>query len=117
MPKEQKGKAVIRVNITGDVSGRVVVGDNNQVIKSVAVLSTAVVTQQEISKLLHDLKIKIHAEVLEDKREDALSRVLELEQTLLEKEPNLVTVGYVKRWFDKNLPHLADTVLSITKYI
>lgn len=114
MPKQQKPKSEISVNITGDVSGQVVVGNNNKMIKSVNHLPVASPRLEAMRRLLDELKGWIETEAPDNKREDALERVNELEHALFEPKPDLTTVEYVKKWFGKNLSNLAGSVAGIT---
>jgi hypothetical protein len=113
MPKQQKPKDGINVNITGDVSGQIVVGNNNSVTKSIQNASVTPAELDELRKLLGELRSKIQAEAGPDKKAAALERVDELEQAVLEKKPDLSTMEYVKNWFGKHLPGLAGTVVGV----
>jgi hypothetical protein len=113
MPKQQKPKDGIHVNIKGDVSGQVVVGNNNKVTKSVVRQTVTPEELGELRTLLADLRNKIQAEASPDKKDSALERVDELEQAVLEKKPDISTMEYVKKWFGKHLPGLAGTVVGV----
>ena len=80
MPKQQKPKDGINVNITGDVSGQIVVGNNNSVTKSIQNASVTPAELDELRKLLDELRSKVQAEAGPDKKDAALERVDELEQ-------------------------------------
>jgi hypothetical protein len=113
MPKQQKPKDGVHVNIKGDVSGQVVVGSNNKVTKSIVHQAVTPAELDELRQLLSDLRNKIQAEASAEKKESALERVDELEQAVLEKKPDLSTMEYVKKWFGKHLPGLAGTVVGV----
>ncbi len=113
MPKRQKPKSGISVNISGDVSGQIVVGSHNKVIKSVTHSESPSAELEELRHLLIDLKNKIQTESSDDKKENALERVNELEQAIFEKKPDRTTIEYVQNWFRKNLPNLAGAVTNI----
>lgn len=113
MPKRQKPKSGISVNITGDVSGQIVVGSHNKVIKSITHSESPSAELEELRHLLIDLKNKIQTESSDDKKENALERVNELEQAIFEKKPDRTTIEYVQNWFRKNLPSLAEAVMDI----
>ena len=110
MSKQKK----ISVNIAGDMSGQVVIGDNNQVIKSIAHLPDNSEKVEELRRLLDELKIRIQMELQEGNREDALKKVDELEYAILETKPDLATIEYVKQWFAKKSPSLAEVIAGIT---
>ncbi len=111
MPKQSKPKDGINVNITGDVSGQIVVGNHNTVTKSMSAVTPAEL--DELRQLLIDLRNKVQLEATTDKKAAALERVDELEQAVLEKKPDLSTMEYVKNWFGKHLPGLAGTVVGV----
>ena len=113
MPKQQKPKDGISVNIRGDVSGQIVVGDNNQVTKSITHQAVTSAELEELRKALLELRSRVQAEAPADKRDAALERVDELEHAMLEKAPDLSTMEYVKNWFGKHLPGLAGTVVGV----
>lgn len=113
MPKQQKPKTGVNVNINGEVSGQIVVGDHNRVIKSVSHISVTTAELEELQRLLSDLRNKIQMQAPDDKKSAALERVDELEQAVLEKKPDLSTMEYVKNWFGKHLPALAGTVVGV----
>jgi hypothetical protein len=113
MPKQQKPKDGINVNISGDVSGQIVVGNNNSVTKSIQNASVTPAELVELRKLLADLRSKVRAQAAPDKKDAALEKVAELEQAVLEEKPDLSTMEYVKNWFGKHLPGLAGTVVGI----
>ena len=68
---------------------------------------------EELRQLFVELKERVEAESPADKRDAALERVEELEESIVAEEPDLTTMEYVKRWFGKNLPGLAGAVTSI----
>lgn len=113
MPKQQKPKDGINVNISGDVSGQIVVGNNNSVTKSIQNASVTPAELVELRKLLGELRSKVQAEAAPDKKDAALEKVAELEQAVLEEKPDLSTMEYVKNWFGKHLPGLTGTVVGI----
>lgn len=113
MPKQQKTNNRISVNITGDVSGQIVIGNNNEVKKSIAHLPTNSANMKSLLRLLNDLKFRIQTEAPDDKKEDALEKANELANAIHEKNLYLVDVGYVKKWFEENLPDLVELITRI----
>ena len=109
MPKQQKSKRSISVSITGDISGQIVVGNNNEVIKSISHSPSA----EDLLYLLSNLKSRIQTEASEDKKENAFEKANELERAILEKKYDLVVIGNVKQWFHRNLPDLVDVIARI----
>jgi len=113
MSKKPKPSQGIQVTVGGKVSGQLAAGEN---ITQVSAKTTAMVTKAELEQLqqlLATLRSKIEAEAQPDKKEAALERVEELEQAVIEKQPNLSTMEYVRNWFVKNLPGLAGVVTSV----
>ena len=105
----------IRATISGDASGQVAVGKNITQTQSIGEASPAVTEAEleELRQLFVELKERVEAESPADKRDAALERVEELEESIVAEEPDLTTMEYVKRWFGKNLPGLAGAVTSI----
>ena len=105
----------IRATISGDASGQVAVGKNITQTQSIGEAPPAVTEAEleELRQLFVELKERVEAESPADKRDAALERVEELEESIVAEEPDLTTMEYVKRWFGKNLPGLAGAVTSI----
>ena len=104
----------ITSNITGDVSGQVAVGTDIEQRQSVG--GSAEVSEAEIAELrqqLTALQSRVAAEAPVEKREAALERVAELEEAVINPEPDLTTMEYVKQWFARHLPSLAGAVTSV----
>ena len=113
MPKQQKPKDGVNVNIKGDVSGQVVVGNNNRVIKNVNHPPVTPAELVELRKVISELRNTVQSEAPADKKDSALERVDELEQAVLEEKPDISTMEYVKNWFGKHLPGLAGTIVGV----
>jgi hypothetical protein len=113
MPKQQKPKDGINVNISGEISGQIVVGSNNSVTKSIQNASVTPAELDELRKLLLELRSRVQVEAPASQKDAALERINELEQAVLEKKPDLSTMEYVKNWFGKHLPGLAGTVVGV----
>jgi hypothetical protein len=59
------------------------------------------------------LKDKVGVRAPPGKKKAALERVQELEEAITAREPDLVTMEYVARWFARQLPELADDVTHV----
>lgn len=114
MAEGKRESDVIKVTITGDVSGQVAVG------KDIVQQQTADVRPQvteadiaAIRQMLDDLRAQVAAQAPDEKKDAALERVDELEEAITAEEPDLTTMEYVKKWFAKHLPQLAGAVTSV----
>jgi hypothetical protein len=103
----------IQVTIGGDISGQVAVGQN--INQSKTAIHSSVTSQEmgELCQLFAQLRNKVEYETPADKKDDALERVDELEQAVVEKKPDLSTMEYVRNWFVKNAPGVAGAVVSV----
>ena len=100
-----------RVKI-GDVSGsQVAVGSDIQQMQSTQGLSDAEMAQ--LRGMFDELRAKVEKEAPPEAKEKALERVTELQEAVTAKKPDLTTMEYVKKWFGKNLPALAGSVVSL----
>ena len=100
-----------RVKI-GDVSGsQVAVGSDIQQMQSTQALSDAEMAQ--LRGMFDELRAKVEKEAPPEAKEKALERVTELQEAVTAKKPDLTTMEYVKKWFGKNLPALAGSVVSL----
>ena len=115
MSEQEKKGDVIKATISGDVSGQVAVGKGitQTQIAGVAKPEVTEVDLAELQRALADLKAKVAAEAPPEKKDAALERLGELEETVTAEEPDLTTMEYVKNWFVKNLPGLAGAVTSV----
>jgi uncharacterized membrane protein YgcG len=66
-----------------------------------------------VRELFAELRRQVEAQAPPEKKASALERVEELEEAVTADEPDLTTAEYVWRWFSKNLPQLAGTVVSV----
>lgn len=115
MSKKSKQSQGVSVNIAGEVSGQVAVGEN---IRQAQSLQTGVskLTQEEmktLAELIEGLKQQVAAEAPPEKKDPALERVSELEQAVTAEKPDVSTMEYVRNWFVKNIPGLAGAVTSL----
>lgn len=104
-----------RATISGDVSGQVAFGTGN-VQTQVKQTGPAEVTEADLEELRREiaaLKQRVKDESPPEQQGPALERLDELEQAVISDAPNLTTMQYVKQWFAKNLPTLAESVASV----
>jgi serine/threonine protein kinase len=62
---------------------------------------------------LDHLKADVTAEAPAEKKTAALERLSELSEALTAASPDLDTIAYVKSWFGKNIPALAEAVTAL----
>ncbi len=114
MAEGKRESDVIKVTITGDVSGQVAVGKD--IVQRQTAGARPQVTEADIAairQMLDDLRAQVAAQAPDDKKDAALERVDELEEAITAEEPDLTTMEYVKKWFAKHLPQLAGAVTSV----
>jgi hypothetical protein len=63
--------------------------------------------------MLVELQNQVEEDVPAPKRTAAHERLRELQEALAEVPPDLATVAYIKNWFTKNAPALAQTVTEL----
>jgi hypothetical protein len=83
-----------------------VIGEQSQVRVTEADLAT-------VRELFAELKRQVEAQAPPESKHSAKERVEELEEVVTAKKPDLTTIEYVKKWFDKHLPQLAGAVVSV----
>lgn len=108
-----------RLVITGgDVSGQVAVGEGITQIRMAGSPRLEVTSAEwtELRQALAEVKTLVAEEAPPEKRDAALERVAELEEAVITEEPDLTTMRYVKRWFDRNLPGLAGVVERVVAH-
>lgn len=66
-----------------------------------------------VREQLRQLKTQVAAEAPADKKTAALERLDELSEALIASPPDLDTLAYVKSWFGKNIPALAEAVIVV----
>ncbi|WP_017625254.1 hypothetical protein [Nocardiopsis chromatogenes] len=102
---------------TGDVSGQVVVGDDNTVVTAhgdAGEASAAVSPDLESLRAGFDaLRERIAQEAGEGTDAAARERVDELEEAVTAEEPEVSVMVYVRDWFAKRLPALAGAVTAL----
>lgn len=103
------------VHVGGNVEGQVAVGrDITQTRRDV--LSAAGVNQVEIESfrlLVENVRRQIEEQADPAKRENALSKVRELEEAAVSRQPDAGGVARVRDWFSRHLPGLVGGVMSI----
>lgn len=117
MNTSDQSQPSISANIAAqDISGQVVVGNQNTLSQQIGPSAEAIVTPAELEELrqqFQQLKQQIQAEASPDKQGAALERVEELEAAITAEKPDLTTIQYVKNWFGKHLPKLTGTLTGI----
>ncbi|MBD2676952.1 MULTISPECIES: hypothetical protein [Nostoc] len=116
MNEEQKAGDNISANISGGVSGQVAVGKQISQDQTITSVPQPEVTEDDLAvlrRLLANVKGQVESEAPPEKKEAALQRVVELEEAVTAKQPDLDTMAYVKKWFIKNLPSLSGAVTGV----
>lgn len=97
----------------GNNSGQIAVGSHISQVQSVNPPTVTPADLAALQNLFDSLKVQVKTEMPPNKQAAALERVDELQEAIAEKEPDLSTMEYVKRWFVKNAPQVAGAVTSI----
>jgi hypothetical protein len=104
----------IKANISGTNYGMVIIGNSNtQVHNQQVITAPSEEDRASLNQLLAGLRQRVAQEVPTEKQAPALERVGELEEALSVSEPDLSTIEYVKKWFERHLPDLAGAVTGI----
>jgi hypothetical protein len=106
------GRIDARVEIGGDQSGQIAVGNDiaQQTIRGLPP------TDEEIAKLreqFRDLLRRVTEEAPPEMREEAQAKVIELESAVIADEPDLTTMEYLRNWFLKRLPSIVGAVTGV----
>ena len=115
MDKKDKRGDKISANISGDISGQVAVGSGITQ-KQFIDKSKKEVTEDDraqLKELFSILREAIKNQSPTEKKDSAVERINELEQTIASEKPDITTMEYIKNWFSKNLPALAGSVTSV----
>lgn len=101
--------------VSGPVQGQVAIGKDIEQQQSVGQMSLQLTDAEraELGQAFTDLRSQVEAEAPPEARDAALERVGELEEALNAEEPDTTTMGYVKKWFAKNVPTLAGAVVGV----
>lgn len=130
MDEERAPGITSHAAVSGPMNGQVAIGNGNIQIGTIGGGQVAVatgniqqvnavrpaVTEAELADLKRAfaaLKAQVEAQADPGKKQPALDRVDELEEAITAREPDLGTLGYVKRWFARNLPQLAGAVTGV----
>ncbi|HYG58155.1 MAG TPA: hypothetical protein VD902_08855 [Symbiobacteriaceae bacterium] len=112
---KQKPSGNIEVRIDGTNFGTIVGGNENLVTTEQAINSNITEADHaELERMLADLKAQVAKLAAPEQKQDALSRVNDLEKAV--KKPTkagLSTMEYVKNWFGDNLPQIAEKVSAV----
>jgi hypothetical protein len=103
----------IQANI-GDNADTVTVGKN--IHQKISKRSEDQITQADLAKvqeIFAELRRTVEAQATQDKKPSAVERVKELEAAVTAEEADLTTVQYVTKWFGRNLPKLAGSVVGV----
>jgi hypothetical protein len=115
--EQPPGGDQISGNVSGRVTGQVVVGKNIDATQALGDAAVAAVTQAELEELRERfawLREQVAAQAPPERRDAAVERVGELQQAVLDGDkPDLTTIQYVTRWFGANLPKLAGVVTGV----
>ena len=98
----------------GDHAHGVAVGKGiHQVISEQAQVQVTETDLAAVRELFAKLKRQVEAQAPPEKKDSAMERVEELEESITAKEPDLTTMEYVRKWFGKHLPQLAGAVVGV----
>ena len=105
----------ISANVTGPVQGQVAVGKDIEQRQKARDMSIEITEAEraELRQAFADLKGEVAEAAPPETKQAAVERVGELEEAINAEEPDLTTIQYVKRWFLKNLPEVAGSVVGI----
>ncbi len=100
------------VEIHGDQSGQFAIGNDNWQQQITGEPPTA----EELQALREDfraLQQQVTDAAPPELRDEAEAKVAELENAVVTDEPDLTTMEYVRNWFIRRLPSLAETVTGL----
>lgn len=118
MSNEGSQGAPNTTTITGStINAPVTTGSGNTVsMQNGGAQPAPAVTPDELAALraaLTALKAQVEAQIAAAQKPVAMDHVKELTETLTSPQPDVSTIGYIKRWFAKNAPGLAGAVTSV----
>ncbi len=101
--------------VTGDVSGQVAIGKDISQTKISGPASERLSEEElaELQQAFVELRAEVAARAPEQRKDPALARLDELEEAVTAEEPDVTTIEYVKRWFAKNAPGIAGSVVGL----
>ncbi|HEX8094004.1 hypothetical protein [Jatrophihabitans sp.] len=105
--------AIVNAPVTGQLAvGRDIAQSHTALGGAAQQLSTEQLSQ--LAGLLTALRSEVATNAPPEQREEALSKVTELENAIAaEDEPDLVTMDHIRGWFTKRLPQFAGAVVSL----
>jgi hypothetical protein len=103
----------IRADIHGNVGGQVAVGNNIQQTQTQIAGQLNPEEIQELKQLFEQLKSQVQENAPAATKEAALERIDELEEATMGEQPDPSTMEYVRNWFRKNIPMLAEAVTQV----
>lgn len=110
MPAGQSGIGA-HISIGGNSTGNIAVGKDIRQSQVEAGQATVLPEDlAEIQRLFAGLRQEVAAAAPEQHQRAAVERLDELEEAVTAENPDLTTMAYVKSWFSKNLPKVADAV-------
>lgn len=103
----------ITATFNGTTSGQIAVGTHiaQQQVTTAEPIGAAEL--HELRAAFADLRAQVAAQAPADRQSAAAERIDELEQALLDAEPDTTTIAYVRRWFATKLPQLAGAVAGV----
>ncbi len=114
MASESSPTRSTRIEVRGDLTGQLAVGDDNQLIHtSVASPLVTDAEREQLTSAFADLRAAVERTAPAERQQAAQERIAELEEAVTADKPDLTTMEYVRRWFARNLPGLAGAVTSI----
>jgi hypothetical protein len=104
----------ISADIRGTISGPVAVGEGiTQLMNYSTADSITAEDRADLKQVLEALRQRVALDAPAETKSPALERVVELEEALNAPEPDLSTMEYVKKWFERRLPELASSVTGV----
>jgi hypothetical protein len=110
-----QGGDTISATISGGVGSGAQVGVGKGITQTQTIGPPPPQTNAELRKALEDLRAQVStgADVPEDKRDRAASKLDDLEEALEAPAENVSTLEAVKDWFAKHAPKLVGAVTSV----
>ncbi|HEV2070954.1 MAG TPA: hypothetical protein VGR26_14285 [Acidimicrobiales bacterium] len=101
--------------VTGDVSGQLAIGKDIRQTKISGPASERISEEEliELQQAFVELRAHVAAQAPEASKDPAMARLDELEEAVTAEEPDVTTIEYVKRWFAKNAPGIAGSVVGL----
>jgi hypothetical protein len=116
MPAEPTGGDHISGDFRGaNVQGQVAVGSGIQQQQTAGDMTIEVTAaeMEELRAAFASVREEVAAAAPPEQKDAALERIDELQAAVEAEKPDLTTMQYVGRWFRKNLPHVAGSVVGL----